>query len=94
MAPMVESSLADRAEWLRQQLSLHNYRYHVLQDPIISDYEFDRMLRELIDLEAAHPELRTADSPTLRVGGQVSERFTKVRHPAPVLSLANAFSAG
>jgi DNA ligase (NAD+) len=93
MAPMVESSLADRAESLRQQLSLHNYRYHVLQDPIISDYEFDRMLRELIDLEAAHPELRTADSPTLRVGGQVSERFTKVRHPAPVLSLANAFSA-
>jgi DNA ligase (NAD+) len=82
-----------RIENLRRELHFHNYRYHVLDAPLISDYEFDKMLAELRQLEAEHPELVTPDSPTQRVGGKASERFTKVQHPAPILSLANAFNA-
>lgn len=78
---------------LREQINFHNYRYHVLDDPIISDAEYDRLLIELRQIEAEHPEWITPDSPTQRVGGLVSERFAKVAHPAPILSLANAFSA-
>ena len=77
---------------LREQVNFHNYRYHVLDDPVISDAEYDRLLNELKRIEAEHPEWITPDSPTQRVGGQVSERFAKVPHPAPILSLANAFS--
>ena len=80
-----------RAATLRAALHHHNHRYHVLDDPEISDAEFDALLRELKAIEEAHPELRTADSPTQRVGGQVQERFAKVRHPAPMLSLGNVF---
>lgn len=76
---------------LREQIQYHNYRYHVLADPVISDPEFDRLNRELLDIEAAHPEWITPDSPSQRVGSEASERFEKVRHPAPILSLANAF---
>jgi len=76
---------------LRQQINLHNYRYHVLDSPIISDAQYDKLVAELRQLEAEHPELVTSDSPTLRVGGQPSEKFAKVRHPRPILSLANAF---
>lgn len=89
---MATDPLRARAEDLRRQIHFHNHRYHVLDAPLISDAEFDRMLRELQELEQAHPELRTPDSPTLRVGGAPSERFAKVRHPAPILSLGNAFS--
>src|SRR5512147_3303678 len=78
---------------LREQVNFHNYRYHVLDDPVISDVEYDRLLNELKKIEADHPDWITPDSPTQRVGGQVSERFPKVAHPAPILSLANAFSA-
>lgn len=84
-------SPAARAEMLRAALHHHNYRYHVLDDPEISDAEFDALLRELKELEAAHPELRTPDSPTQRVGGVAQERFAKVRHPVPMLSLGNVF---
>lgn len=77
---------------LREQINFHNYRYHVLDDPVISDVEYDRLLNELKRSEADHPEWITPDSPTQRVGGQVSERFAKVPHPAPILSLANAFN--
>ncbi|MCB9136470.1 MAG: NAD-dependent DNA ligase LigA [Anaerolineales bacterium] len=77
---------------LRQQINYHNYRYNVLDDPIISDYEYDQLLVELRALETAHPEWITSDSPTQRVGGTPVEKFEKVRHPAPILSLANAFS--
>lgn len=77
---------------LRQQINYHNYRYNVLDDPIISDAEFDQLLVELRALEAAHPDWITSDSPTQRVGGSPVEKFEKVRHPAPILSLANAFS--
>jgi len=80
-----------RAATLRAALHHHNHRYHVLDDPEISDAEFDALLRELKAIEAAHPELRTADSPTQRVGGQAQERFAKVGHPAPMLSLGNVF---
>ncbi len=76
---------------LSQQINLHNYRYHVLDSPIISDAQYDKLVAELRQLEAEHPELVTSDSPTLRVGGQPSEKFAKVRHPRPILSLANAF---
>jgi len=83
-----------RLEELKSQIREHNYRYHVLDTPIISDAEYDRMLQELRELERAHPEWVSSDSPTQRVGGALSERFEKVSHPAPILSLANAFDAG
>ncbi len=86
------SDLRARLTDLREQLNFHNYRYHVLDDPVISDVEYDRLLNELKQIEAEHPEWITPDSPTQRVGGQVSERFAKVPHPAPILSLANAFN--
>jgi DNA ligase (NAD+) len=90
---MVDEQLSARARELREQINYHNYRYHVLDSPVISDYEYDRMLQELRHLERGHPELRTHDSPTLRVGGQVSDRFQRVEHPKPILSLGNAFDA-
>ncbi len=89
---MAKGSGAARAQELRRLINEHNYRYHVLDAPIISDHEYDLLLRELQDLEQAHPELVTADSPSHRVGGQPTERFAKVGHPAPILSLGNAYS--
>ena len=80
-----------RAAELRTQLEHHNHRYYVLDDPEISDAEYDRLLRELVDLETAHPELVDADSPTQRVGAAPVDAFAKARHRAPMLSLANAF---
>lgn len=82
-----------RYEELKQQIHEHNYRYHVLDAPVISDLEFDRLLKELREIEAEHPDWITPDSPTLRAGAKPAERFDKVRHPAPILSLANAFGA-
>ncbi len=84
--------LKQRLTELREQINFHNYRYNVLDDPIISDAEYDRLLNELKQIESEHPDWITPDSPTQRVGGQVSERFAKVPHPAPILSLANAFN--
>jgi DNA ligase (NAD+) len=81
-----------RVEELRDLIGLHNYRYHVLDDPEISDAEFDELMRELRGLEEEFPELITPDSPTQRVGGQPSELFAPARHRAPMLSLDNAFS--
>ncbi len=78
---------------LREQISYHNYRYHVLDAPLIADAEYDRLLAELRQLETENPHLVTPDSPTQRVGGQPSDKFVKVRHPRPILSLGNAFSA-
>lgn len=82
-----------RAAALRAELNEHNYRYYVLDDPTISDAAFDRLLRELQQLEAQFPALLTADSPTQRVGAAPSDAFTVVEHRVPMLSLANAFSA-
>ncbi|MBA4494798.1 NAD-dependent DNA ligase LigA [Paenactinomyces guangxiensis] len=81
-----------RAEELRQLLNEHNYRYHVLDDPSISDAEYDRMMKELIQLEDQFPELVTPDSPTQRVGGEPLPFFEKVEHRIPMLSLGNAFN--
>lgn len=82
-----------RAAALRQQIDDANYRYHVLDAPRIPDIEFDRLLRELQALEAQHPELITADSPTQRVGDRPAADFAEVDHELPMLSLGNAFSA-
>ncbi len=82
-----------RYEDLKQQIHEHNYRYHVLDAPIVSDLEFDRLLNELKQIEAEHPDWITADSPTLRAGAKPADRFIKVTHPAPILSLGNAFGA-
>ena len=82
--------MASRAEELRRQLEYHGHRYYVLDDPELSDPEYDALLNELRDIEAEHPELRSADSPTPRVGGQPLDRFEEVPHLQPMLSLANA----
>lgn len=87
-------NLNERAARLREQVRYHQYRYYVLDDPEIGDAEFDALFHQLQDLEAAHPEVRDPNSPTVRVGGIVSERFARVDHPAPILSLANAFGEG
>ncbi len=80
-----------RYEELKAQVNLHNYRYHVLDAPIISDLEYDRLLNELKGIESAHPQWITSDSPTQRAGARPADRFDKIRHPAAILSLANAF---
>jgi DNA ligase (NAD+) len=90
---MDTSSEHQRYEELKQQIHFHNYRYHVLDDPVISDAEYDRLLVELRQIETVHPEWITPDSPTQRAGAVVSDKFEKVRHPSPILSLANAFGA-
>ncbi|HNR01067.1 MAG TPA: NAD-dependent DNA ligase LigA [Anaerolineaceae bacterium] len=77
---------------LQKEIHYHNYRYHVLEDPIISDYEYDMMIKRLRELEETHPDLVTPDSPTRRIGSSPMEKFIKVSHPAPILSLANAFN--
>ena len=83
--------LAARAAELRRLLERANHAYYVLDKPIMSDAEYDRLFRELQELEAAHPELHTPDSPTHRIGAEPSEKFRKHRHLVPMLSLANAF---
>lgn len=88
---MVQAA-AKRAAELRREINTHNHRYYVLDDSVISDSEYDRLLQELRALESQHPELMTPDSPTQRVGGAPAEGFTQVQHSAPMLSLANAFN--
>jgi len=80
-----------RYDELKVQVNFHNYRYHVLDAPIISDLEYDRLLNELKRIESDHPEWITTDSPTQRAGARPADRFEKIRHPAGILSLANAF---
>jgi DNA ligase (NAD+) len=80
-----------RVAELRKEIEYHNYRYYVEDDPVISDEEYDRLFRELRELEREHPELASPDSPTQRVGAEPQERFLKVDHLRPMLSLANAF---
>jgi len=82
-----------RIEELRELVRYHSYRYHVLDDPAISDSAYDALYRELQELETLHPELVAPDSPTQRVGGELSEEFASIEHPRPMLSLANGFSA-
>ncbi len=92
MAKAAPASVKKEIEELREKLRYHEYRYYVLDDPEISDAAYDRMMNRLKELEAAHPELVTPDSLTVRVGGAPREGFTKVQHARPMLSLDNAFS--
>ena len=85
------ADIAQRAEKLRSELHHHIYRYNVLNDPIITDSEYDKLYHELVQIEQDNPELRTPDSPTQRVGSDLDSDFPKVPHPAPILSLSNAF---
>ena len=83
---------AERHSELKRTLNFHNHRYYVLDDPIITDHEYDALMRELRSLEEQHPNLITPDSPSQRVGAEPLSAFTSVQHPRPMLSLANAFS--
>ncbi|MCP5421160.1 MAG: NAD-dependent DNA ligase LigA [Gammaproteobacteria bacterium] len=88
----VPASVRQRSAQLREQLDWHNYRYYALDDPQITDAEYDRLLRELQDLEREYPDLVTPDSPTQRVGTTPLGSFIQVRHDLPMLSLDNAFT--
>jgi len=90
--PSGNKDVQRRLDALRDKIRHHEHRYYVLDDPEISDAEFDRLMDELIELESKHPELITPDSPTQRVGGQVSGQFASVRHSTPMLSLAKTTS--
>jgi len=88
----VTSGVAARAAELRAQIAQHDYRYYVLDEPLVSDADYDRLMRELRALESAHPALVTADSPTQRVAGTPNAAFGEVLHQVPMLSLDNAFT--
>jgi len=88
VAKNIEKEIAE----LRDQIRYHEHRYYVLDDPEISDFEFDKLMQRLKELELQHSELITPDSPTQRVGGAPAEEFPKVRHPAPMMSLDNTYS--
>src|SRR5260370_5979457 len=87
-----DNKLLDRAAKLREEIRLHEQRYYVLDRPSISDAKFDRLMNELKQLEAEHPEIATQDSPTQRVGGAPRKGFETRQHNPPMLSLDNAFS--
>ena len=84
----------EHIEQIRREIRAHDHRYYVLADPIISDYDYDMLMKELQDLEAAHPHLATPDSPTQRVGGTPLSSFPIVQHPVPMLSISNTYDAG
>jgi DNA ligase (NAD+) len=88
----VDVDVAERIARLRAEINYHAYRYYTLDDPIISDAEYDQLLQELRRLEEAHPELITPDSPTQRIGAPPRPEFRKVIHPVPMTSLSNAFN--
>jgi DNA ligase (NAD+) len=89
---MDDQTLFQELERLKRDVNFHNYRYNVLDAPVISDTEFDRLVERLKQIESQHPEWVTPDSPTQRAGGSPLDRFVKVRHPAPIMSLAAGFS--
>jgi len=88
---MTDPSIIERVKELRQALHRHNYRYYVLDDPEISDAEYDRMMQELVGLEEEFPDLMSPDSPTLRVGAPPLDKFETIEHSIPMLSLENGF---
>ena len=90
----MNQSAAQRAAWLRDELNRHNHLYYIEAKPEISDVEFDRLMRELIDLERAHPELATLDSPAQRVGGEPSTGFRTVEHAVRMMSIDNTYDEG
>lgn len=89
---MVAQNIKNEIEHLRDQINEHNYRYHILDDPKISDAEYDGLFKKLKKLEETHPELITSDSPTQRIGAKPLNAFSNVEHEVPMLSLENAFS--
>ncbi len=91
---MGNARAADEIARLRKEIERHNYLYYVEAEPVISDYDYDRLLEQLIALERLHPDLVTPDSPSLRVGGQITRSFPSVRHREPMLSLSNTYSMG
>ncbi|MBW1694991.1 MAG: NAD-dependent DNA ligase LigA, partial [Deltaproteobacteria bacterium] len=92
MQKHINPAVIKKVEDLRQALHRHNYLYYVMDDPEISDSEYDRMMQMLIELETAYPDLSSHDSPTLRVGAPPLEKFETVKHSIPMLSLDNGFS--
>ncbi len=86
------NAIQKKIDALREKIRHHEHRYYVLDDPEISDLEFDKLLEQLKKLESEHPELITPDSPTQRVGGKPREGFLKVRHSSPMLSLDNTYN--
>ncbi|MEE4215574.1 MAG: NAD-dependent DNA ligase LigA [Bacteroidales bacterium] len=82
----------ERIEQLKKEINDHNYNYYVLNRPLISDFQYDLLLKELADLEEKHPDLRTGDSPTMRVGSDLTREFRQVKHKYPMLSLSNTYS--
>src|SRR5882757_4317923 len=89
---MNETQAKQRIEKLTKDIDEHNYSYYVLDSPSISDYDFDQLLNELIKLEKEYPQFASADSPTQRVGGQITKTFKAVKHKYPMLSLGNTYS--
>jgi DNA ligase (NAD+) len=89
---MNEMDAKSRIDILRKQLADHNHAYYLLDNPTISDFDFDQLLEELIVLEKLHPELFDANSPSQRVGGSVNKSFETVKHKRPMLSLGNTYS--
>jgi DNA ligase (NAD+) len=90
---MPTEDLRKEYEDLKDEIRHHNYRYYVMNDPVVSDYEYDQMLKRLEAIETEHPEWVTPDSPSQRAGVAPVDKFEKVTHPAPILSLANAYDA-
>src|SRR5277367_47220 len=90
--PAAAKDVEKKIEALREKIQRHEYLYYVVDNPEISDGEFDKLMRQLKGLEAEHPELITADSPTQRVGGKPREGFVKVPHSSPMLSLDNTYN--
>jgi len=90
----MSESVKQRIEYLRTEIDKHNYKYYVLSAPEISDFEFDKMLKELQELEYSHPEFYDSTSPTQRVGSDLSDGFQQVKHTYPMLSLGNTYSEG
>src|SRR6188474_3482242 len=85
-------SIEQRIAKLREELDRHNHLYYIEAKPSVSDREYDRLMQELIDLEAAHPELVTPNSPTQRVGGDVQTALKPVRHAVPMMSIDNTYN--
>lgn len=84
--------IKEKIENLRKELDLHNYKYYVLSKPTISDYEFDMKMKELQTLESEHPEFNDPNSPTVRVGSDISTHFVQSKHRYPMLSLGNTYN--
>ena len=92
MPEKIDPAVAARVEELRTAIRRHNYRYYVLDDPQVSDIEYDRLMRELIALETDWPQLASSDSPSARVGAPPLDKFETVPHALPMLSLDNGFA--